>query len=216
MFPPAPLALVDTKTGGVQTPSAGVLGSHDSATGAPENHRGEAVENEASNFVAGFATVAMSSATGKHEQADPEHDRLAKSVPDPTNIAAHATDAKAQTNGTAPAATHDKTKQPMQDAIWTKMRPTMHILGDIADGWERFGNALSPTAPFPMLTPRLKLVGLVLPGLLASLFTSSYMFMKMNWFFIGFGFFGDPLIWRGLDLLNREFPHWQKLLEIRK
>ena len=42
------------------------------------------------------------------------------------------------------------------------------------------------------------------------------MFMKMTTAIIGFGFFGDPLIWRGLDLLNKNFPHWQKLLEIRK
>ena len=42
------------------------------------------------------------------------------------------------------------------------------------------------------------------------------MFMKMTTAIIGFGFFGDPLIWRGLDLLNNNFPHWQKLLEIRK
>ena len=39
MFPPAPLALVSTKTGGVQKPKAGVLGSTDSATGAPENYK---------------------------------------------------------------------------------------------------------------------------------------------------------------------------------
>ena len=44
LFPPAPLALVNASTGGVQTPKAGVLGSHDSATGAPEKHQGEAVE----------------------------------------------------------------------------------------------------------------------------------------------------------------------------
>ena len=45
LFPPAPIALV-SKHGGVQKPKAGVLGSHDSATGAPENHKGEAVEQE--------------------------------------------------------------------------------------------------------------------------------------------------------------------------
>ena len=39
LFPPAPLALVSTKTGGVQKPKAGVLGSTDSATGAPENYK---------------------------------------------------------------------------------------------------------------------------------------------------------------------------------
>ena len=45
--------------------------------------------------------------------------------------------------------------------------------------------------------------------------TSPAMLIKSSTFFTGFGFFGDPLIWRGLDLLNKEFPHWQKLLEIR-
>ena len=54
-------------------------------------------------------------------------------------------------------------------------------------------------------------------GLLAiSLLTTSAMFMKMNTFFAGFGFFGDPLIWRGLDWLNRTYPNWQKFLELRK
>jgi hypothetical protein len=66
LFPPAPIALVDKNTGGVQKPAAGVLGSHDSATGAPENHKGEAVEKEASTFVDGIAKVAVSSATGKY------------------------------------------------------------------------------------------------------------------------------------------------------
>jgi hypothetical protein len=42
------------------------------------------------------------------------------------------------------------------------------------------------------------------------------MFMKATYAGVGFGFFGDPLIWRGLDLLNKKFPNWQKLLEIRK
>jgi hypothetical protein len=65
LFPPAPIAIVSGK-GGVQKPKAGVLGSHDSATGAPENHKGEAVEQEASNFVNGIASVALSSATGMY------------------------------------------------------------------------------------------------------------------------------------------------------
>lgn len=41
------------------------------------------------------------------------------------------------------------------------------------------------------------------------------MFMKGVTFGVGFGFFGDPVIQRGLALLNRKFPHWQKLLELR-
>src|SRR3954466_9267285 len=71
LFPPAPIALVDAKSGGVQKPKAGVLGSHDSATGAPENYKGEAVEQEANNFVNSIAAVALSSATGKHPQGEP-------------------------------------------------------------------------------------------------------------------------------------------------
>lgn len=138
LFPPAPLALVNSSTGGIQSPKAGVLGSHDSATGAPENHQGEAVEQEAHNFVSGIGSIALSSAAGKHEQADPESDPLDKSVPDPTRIATAGAEAKTSAAGGTPGAHHDKTKQPMEDAMWTKMRPIMHVVGDIADGWERF------------------------------------------------------------------------------
>ena len=31
----------------------------------------------------------------------------------------------------------------------------------------------------------------------------------------GLGFFTDPLVWRGLDWLNKTYPNWQKLLELR-
>ena len=118
---------------------SGVLGSHDSATGAPEKHKGEAVEQEAHNFVTGIGSIALSSAAGKHEPGDPESDELNNTVPDPTNIAAAGAAAKATANGGKPNAAHDKTKQPMEQAMWLKMRPIMHVIGDIADGWERFG-----------------------------------------------------------------------------
>ncbi|KAG7110732.1 hypothetical protein HYQ44_020309 [Verticillium longisporum] len=39
--------MVDMTTGGVAKPMAGTLGSTDAATGAPQNLKGEAVENEA-------------------------------------------------------------------------------------------------------------------------------------------------------------------------
>lgn len=41
------------------------------------------------------------------------------------------------------------------------------------------------------------------------------MVMKGTTFAIGFALFGDPIISRGLILLNRKFPHWQKILELR-
>ena len=138
LFPPAPLALVDSKNGGVQSPAAGVLGSHDSATGAPQNHHGEAAEQEARNFVTGIGTIALSSAAGKHEQADPNSDPLDKSVPDPSRLAAAGAIANSSASGNVSESHHDKTKQPMEEAMWSKMRPIMHVIGDIADGWERF------------------------------------------------------------------------------
>jgi hypothetical protein len=209
--------LVSSKTGGVQKPKAGVLGSHDSATGAPENHKGEAVEQEASNFVNGIASVALASATGKHPQdgGHEEEGAPGDSVPDPTSIAVGAADAKHKAAGGNPSQERDKTKVPMETAMWTKMRPVMHGIADVTDGWERFANALSPTAPFPQDRYRIRLAALVVPLLLASLFVTSYMFMKGVTFGVGFGFFGDPIISRGLELLNRKFPNWQKLLELR-
>ncbi|OCL03011.1 hypothetical protein AOQ84DRAFT_326592 [Glonium stellatum] len=217
LFPPAPLALVDSKSGGVQKPKSGVLGSHDSATGAPENYKGEAVEAEASNFVNGIASVALSSATGKHPQSDPPSEDGAPHdvVPDPTEIATGAANAKDKAAGGTPTSKHDKTKVPVETAMWTKMRPIMHGIADVTDTWERFANALSPTSPFPRETFRLRLAALVLPLLAVSLFATSYMFVKGLTFGVGFGFFGDPIIQRGLAFLNRRFPNWQKLLEIR-
>jgi hypothetical protein len=53
------------------------------------------------------------------------------------------------------------------------------------------------------------------PLLGISLFVTSYMFMKGVTFGIGFGFFGDPIISRGLNWLNTNFPNWQKVLELR-
>jgi hypothetical protein len=219
-FPPAPIALIDSKTGGVKKPTAGVLGSDNSLTGAPEKHQGEAVEQEASNFVNSFTSIAISSAAGKHPQGDPHGEEegassLEDRAPDPTNMAMNAADAKDKSAGGEPNAVHDKTKEPMSAAMWSKTRPVMHAIADISDGWERFANALSPTPPFPKEKPRIKLAACLVPVLFISMFTNSYMFMKMNGLFAGFGFFADPLIWRALSYLNRKFPNWQKLLELR-
>lgn len=220
-FPPAPIALVSAKTGGVQKPKAGVLGSTDSATGAPENHKGEAAEAEASHFVNSIAHVALSSASGKHPQNNPasvEEDQgntPEASVPDPTAMAVTASNARVSVQGKTVAPHLDKAKVPMETAMWNSMRPIMHGLGNVADTWERFGNALDPTPPFPKETFRLRLSALLVPILASSLFVTNYMVLKGMMFGIGFGFFGDPVIQRGLQLLNRAFPQWQKLLELR-
>ena len=110
------------------------------------------MEQEASNFVAGFATIAMSSATGKHEQADPEGTPGQTSIPDPTNMASVSADAQSSAAGGIPTEQHDKTKKPMEEAIWQKMRPIMHIIGDVADGWERFAKHVDIFPSLPAST----------------------------------------------------------------
>lgn len=82
----------------------------------------------------------------------------------------------------------------------------MHGISDVCDTWEQFGNALSPTPPFPRETARLRLATLVVPLFAASVFISSYAFVKATTFGVGFGFFGDPVIQRGLQWLNRKYP----------
>jgi hypothetical protein len=89
--------------------------------------------------VNGIASVALSSATGKHPQGQPaDGDANEDRVPDPTRIAIGAADAKDVTAGATTSKEHDKTKVPMETAMWTKMRPVMHGLADVTDTWERF------------------------------------------------------------------------------
>ncbi|KAL6232063.1 hypothetical protein BDW75DRAFT_243323 [Aspergillus navahoensis] len=215
LFPPAPIALVDTSTGGVQKPKAGVLGSHDSMTGAPEKYKGEAAEQEASNLVASVATVAVGSATGKHDQGTPEGAPMESKVPDATDIVEKTADAQAAAKGEVPTETHDKTREPMKQTVLNGADQTMRIMADVIDTWERFANALSPTPPFPKTTPRLRMAGVLASGLLVAFLTSSYVFMKMTTFFVGLGFFGDPLIQRGIQYLDRKYPHWKELSQLQ-
>ncbi|EAW09845.1 DUF3292 domain-containing protein [Aspergillus clavatus NRRL 1] len=215
LFPPAPIALVDTATGGVQKPKAGVLGSHNSVTGAPEKFKGEAAEQEASNLIASVATVAVGSAAGKHDQGTPEDAPMESSVPDAMDMVSKTADAQAAAAGEVPADSHDKTRQPMRDTVLNAANQSMRVLSDVVDTYERLGNALSPVPPFSATTPCLRLSGVLVSGLLASLLTPSYVFIKLSTFFVGLGFFGDPILQRAMVYMNHEFPHWQRILELQ-
>ncbi|KAF7590117.1 hypothetical protein BBP40_003230 [Aspergillus hancockii] len=215
LFPPAPIALVDSNTGGVQKPKAGVLGSHDSITGAPEKMKGEAAEQEASNLVTSAATVAVGSVAGKHDQGTPEDALMESSVPDAMDTVTEAADAQTAAQGGVPAGTHDKTRQPMRDTVLNGANMGMRVLSDIVDIYEKFGNALSPTPPFPARTPYLRLASVLSLALFASLLTSSYVLVKVSTFMVGFGFFGNPVFIRVTAYLNRKYPGWIKLLELQ-
>ena len=139
MFPPAPIALVDSDTGGVQKPKAGVLGSHDSITGAPERLKGEASEREAQNLMTSIGSLAVGSAVGKHDQGVPENAPAESSVPDAMDITSNAADAQAAAQGDVPADSHDKTRQPMNSAVMDGAGQAMRVIGDVVDLFERFG-----------------------------------------------------------------------------
>ncbi|KAJ5384545.1 hypothetical protein N7517_002456 [Penicillium concentricum] len=215
LFPPAPIPLVNKDTGGVQKPKAGILGSDDSITGAPEKFKGEAAEQEASNLVAGVASVAVGSAVGKHDQGVPDDAPLEDDVPDAMEIVANTADAQTAAHGKVPEDSHDKTRQPMKQSVMDAANVSMQVVGDITDTYEKMANALSATSPFPQMTPRLRLVAVLGPAFLVSTLTSCYIFMKLSTLFIGVAFFGDPAIRRGIVHLNSRFPEWQKLIELQ-
>lgn len=202
-FPPAPPSLIDPSTGGVKKPASGVLASEDSITGAPQHHAGEAVEQEAHTFVTSISSLVVSTAAGKHPQGDPPHSEDEAAVPDPADFTQDVVSAKDKSLGKEPSTHHDKTKKPVTQTVWVKARPAMHGLAELIDTYERFGNALSPTAPFHRHQPRLKLAAVLAPMFLGSFVVSSYMIIKGLGFIAGFAFFGDPVIQRGLSYINR-------------
>lgn len=114
-----------------------------SLTGAAEAHKGEAVENEASNFVNGIATAVMATSVGKAPESDADQSskktKLDTALPDPTALTMAGGEAKGRTAGELPTEDHNKAKDPMVDAIWKGMRPLMHGLEDFCDNYERMG-----------------------------------------------------------------------------
>lgn len=133
LFPPA---TADSDTSDAKKPTPGEPTSHDSITGAPERHKGEAAEQEANNLVNSVATVAMESAAAKYgqgvtEDAAPD----VPSGPDSMEVVPAPAPADAQT---ADAPTEDKTKQPMKKKVSKGTDQTMRVISDITDIYEKF------------------------------------------------------------------------------
>lgn len=139
MFPPAPIALVNKDTGGVQKPQAGILGSDDSITGAPEKFKGETAEQEASNLVTNVASVAVGSAVGKHDPGVPDDAPFEDDVPDAMDMVANTADAQSAAHGKVPTESHDKTRQPMKQSVMDAANLSMQVIGDITDTYEKMG-----------------------------------------------------------------------------
>ncbi|EPQ50194.1 hypothetical protein GLOTRDRAFT_50913, partial [Gloeophyllum trabeum ATCC 11539] len=231
LFPPAPLAAVSASTGTLQQPRSGQLDSKDSLTGAPERYRGEAVEHEASNFVTSLAGLAAGTAIGKgpeearsdrkadegvvDNEALPGADKeLGRGVPDVGEMIVGAGEVKEVSSGKKPKGEVDSTKEPVNQAMWEKTRPAMRAVAGIADVWEMFANALSPTPPFGHAV-RFRLAGMIAPLVLGSLFLDERMVYRGTTFILGIAFFGQPVLVRGMEWFVRKVPNWRWYLEPR-
>lgn len=149
LFPPIPLALVDSNSGNLQTPPAKALGSGESLTGAGEVHKGEAVEREASNFVRSFMSMAIQSTAGaqdsdasrinerEEEEAD-DKGLLDNITPDPGDLPLLSADAQDVVDGEMVASdgkngVKDQTKKPVERMVWNDMRLLLSVLKEICD-----------------------------------------------------------------------------------
>lgn len=66
--------MVNIATGEIQPPASGVLATADSVMGAPEVHKGEALENEAGNFAASVIGIAAAIVNDIVEPQDGDQD----------------------------------------------------------------------------------------------------------------------------------------------
>ena len=114
-------------------------------TGAPEKQEGEAVEEEAANFVDNVRHN-VQRAMGMHQKQTPEGNPLERNVPKPIRKVIK----EVQSEGSEPGhttGTTDQTQTPMEEIIWSTVNPQSianiltvapHVVGEIADNWERF------------------------------------------------------------------------------
>ncbi|WQF86745.1 hypothetical protein CDEST_11759 [Colletotrichum destructivum] len=202
LFPPAPLSMVDIRDGSIAKPMGGTLGSTDSATGAPQNLKGESVENEASNFITSVSAIATNLMTGHDPHGAPnEQEEGSKKGFDPQFDVTTMAVVKDKAEG-VDRPSQDKTKAPMEEKVWEQMTPLLHMIILISDSWERFSNILVPTPPFDRQEHQRRLAAYIAPLAMASILLSRDFVISSATFAIGVGIFGDPLLTRGYHYLN--------------
>lgn len=114
--------------------------SHDSLTGAPEAHKGEAAEQEAKNLIDSVAKVALESAAGKYGQTisdeSTEDDPSVESLPNSAMIPDTPTE----------SAPDDNTKKPIKKKVSHATDQAMRVLSDITDIYEKFAKYVFPNS----------------------------------------------------------------------
>ncbi|KAJ5337458.1 uncharacterized protein N7506_005480 [Penicillium brevicompactum] len=190
LFPSAPRALVNIRTGGIQKPQAGLLGTNDTLIGAPEKQPHEAIEEEAANFV-DKVRHNIQRAVGMHksQQQDGDGDPL-EGKPMEEIIWA----------GVNP------------ETIANILDIAPQVIGELADNWERFASALLPTPSFARFA-FIRIVADIAPLFLLSLFVNYYMVYKGIGCLVGFVIFGDPMLTPTIAWLKRNVPKYKELAQ---
>jgi hypothetical protein len=215
LFPPFPNSLM-TLSSIPTPPPAGILATSDSLTGAPEHLPGEAVENEASNFVSALGAIASNVVLGKDPHGEPnkEDEKIGVAVPEGNRLATMVATAKDRAEGVE-RPSGDKSKVAMETSVWEGMKPAMHLMTGVCDVWERFENLLSPKTPFDPDFHRKRLAGVVLlPLMLASTFLTRDFIFRAFTLFLGVGLFGDPAVQPICQWLDTNVPGWRVYLSI--
>lgn len=120
LFPPPQVLSPDG-----DSPVSAQQESHDSLTGAPEHHKGEAAEQEAKNLVDSVASVAVESAAARYGggvaedtfEAEEENGEQGEAEPDEAE---------------------DKTKKPIRSKTARGTDKAMRVVSDITDVYEQF------------------------------------------------------------------------------
>lgn len=95
--------------------------------------------------------------------------------------------------------------------------PIQRLAGDLADAWERWSNALSPTAP-PMhpCAARRRLALHIAPVAAVLACMPAALILQGCSLVVGILFFTDPLVAPAIAFLDSRNSDWRQELEIRK
>ncbi|KAL3475826.1 hypothetical protein BJX99DRAFT_259082 [Aspergillus californicus] len=164
----------------------------DAINSAPQVHAGEATEAEAANFAQSFTEPFQPEVS----TLNPGTSDIAPPIPADGEI------------GKLPAPPKKKTSP--------AVRVTLTVLSDISDICEKISNLLSPSPPFGLIGARIRVASILISVFLVSINVSSHMIVKGCSLTAGFIFFGDPVLSRAMDFVNRNIPNWKDYLDMQK
>ncbi|KAK9846695.1 hypothetical protein MYU51_001929 [Penicillium brevicompactum] len=139
LFPSAPRALVNIRTGGIQKPQVGLLGTNDTLTGAPEKQPHEAIEEEAANLVENVrhniqrAVAWLKGNVPKYEELAQPKNNFLRGVPTTSQIAITLRIGEAHKTPLPPVTTSNPNDPDHQNPIEAENIPLGTTSSDVLD-----------------------------------------------------------------------------------